>query len=232
MTLTVHHLQRSQSERVVWLCEELGLDYELRLYQRAPVTAPPEYVKLHPLGAAPVITDGSGSRVVTLAESAAILEYLAQDPQYPEYLYWFHFANGSLHPGISRSMFLSMLQLGDDSPTQQFVAHKERLLWENVDERLKKSKYLAGDEITLADFMTVYSLSTGRVFLPRDLTEFTGITRYLKDVSQRPAYQTALKKAEPDFVPAVSGPSPPVFAALAGFSGASSSKDRAEECNT
>ncbi|KAH7079855.1 putative glutathione S-transferase [Paraphoma chrysanthemicola] len=228
MTLTVHHLQRSQSERVVWLCEELGLDYELKLYQRAPVTAPLEYAKLHPLGAAPVITEDSGSKVITLAESAAILEYLARvhgngkfilspsDPQYPEYLYWFHSANGSLHPGISRSMFFSLLQLGDDSPWQQFVTKKERLLWENVDERLKKSKYLAGDEITLADFMTVYSLSTGRVFLPRDLTEFTGITRYLKDISQRPAYQIAMKKAEPDFVPAVSGPSPPRFAALAG----------------
>jgi len=72
--LTVHHLGKSQSERIVWLCEELGLPYELKLYDRDPVTrlAPPEYKALHPMGAAPVIDDGG----VVLAESGAIIEYL------------------------------------------------------------------------------------------------------------------------------------------------------------
>src|ERR1700704_5891610 len=73
--LTVHHLGKSQSERIVWLCEELGIPYELKRYERLPVTmlAPPEYKALHPLGAAPVITDVD----VVLAESAAIIEYIA-----------------------------------------------------------------------------------------------------------------------------------------------------------
>ena len=72
--LTVHHLHRSQSERIVWLCEELGIPYELKCYKRDPVTilAPPELKALHPMGAAPVITD---DRLV-LAESAAIVEYI------------------------------------------------------------------------------------------------------------------------------------------------------------
>src|SRR6195256_6716295 len=72
--LTVHHLGKSQSERIVWLCEELGIPYELKRYERLPVTmlAPPEYKALHPLGAAPVITDVD----VVLAESAAIIEYI------------------------------------------------------------------------------------------------------------------------------------------------------------
>ena len=72
--LTVHHLGKSQSERIVWLCEELGIPYDLKLYDRDPVTrlAPPEYKALHPLGAAPVITDGD----VVLAESGAIIEYI------------------------------------------------------------------------------------------------------------------------------------------------------------
>src|SRR5829696_8372473 len=72
--LTVHHLGKSQSERIVWLCEELGIPYELKIYDRDPVTrlAPPEYKALHPLGAAPVITDGD----VVLAESGAIIEYI------------------------------------------------------------------------------------------------------------------------------------------------------------
>jgi glutathione S-transferase len=73
--LTVHHLGKSQSERIVWLCEELGIPYELKVYDRDPVTrlAPPEYKALHPIGAAPVITDGD----LVLAESGAIIEYIA-----------------------------------------------------------------------------------------------------------------------------------------------------------
>src|SRR3954467_7167626 len=102
--LTVHHLGRSQSERIVWLCEELGLRYELKRYERDPATrlAPPEYKALHPVGTAPVITDGD----LVLGESGAIIESLlasyggarlarqAGDPQFASYLYWFHFANG------------------------------------------------------------------------------------------------------------------------------------------
>lgn len=71
--LIVHHLKVSQSDRVSWLCEELGLDYELKLYDRAPLFAPDEYKKLHPIGSAPVIEDGN----VKLAESEACLEYIA-----------------------------------------------------------------------------------------------------------------------------------------------------------
>src|SRR5438477_10826023 len=90
--LTVHHLGKSQSERIVWLCEELGIPYELKIYDRDPVTrlAPPEYKALHPIGAAPVITDGD----VVLAESGAIIEYivarygkgrLVLSPDHPDY---------------------------------------------------------------------------------------------------------------------------------------------------
>src|SRR5215475_8709131 len=106
--LTVHHLGHSQSERIVWLCEELGIPYELKRYERRADNrlAPPEYKALHPLGAAPVITDGT----LVLAESGAVVEYLIQtygggrlampsgQPDYPAYLYWFHFANGTLQP--------------------------------------------------------------------------------------------------------------------------------------
>src|SRR3954462_11105024 len=100
--LTVHHLGKSQSERIVWLCEELGLPYELKHYTRNSVTmlAPPDYKALHPIGAAPVITDGD----LVLAESGAIVDYIvamhgdgrhvlrADDPDFAQFLYWFHFA--------------------------------------------------------------------------------------------------------------------------------------------
>ena len=103
--LTVHHLGRSQSERIVWLCGELGLEYELKRYERRQDNrmAPPEYQALHPLGTAPVITDGA----LVLGESAAIVEYLIERhgqgrlgpppgaPGRADYLHWLHFAEGS-----------------------------------------------------------------------------------------------------------------------------------------
>ena len=115
--LTVHHLGKSQSERVVWLCEELGLDYELVRYARDPVTvlAPPELKALHPMGSAPLITDGGP----VLAESGAIVEYILakygvgrlviapEAPEFADYLRRFHFANGTLQLGMpSRRCFL------------------------------------------------------------------------------------------------------------------------------
>ena len=104
--LTIHHLQAGQSERIPWLCEELNIPYTLILHQRSPVFAPQSIRGLNPLGQAPVIQDGD----LTLAESAACIEYiihtygngrLAFPPShknYADYLYWFHFANGTLTP--------------------------------------------------------------------------------------------------------------------------------------
>jgi len=117
--LTVHHLQRGQSERVVWLCEELGIQYELKLHQRNKKTylAPEELAKLHPTSAAPVIEDNGK----ILAESGAIFEYILNiygdgklvvrpnEPNYMDYLYWLHFANGYFQPALSRYMLASRL---------------------------------------------------------------------------------------------------------------------------
>src|SRR5262249_21663526 len=103
--LVVHHLGISQSERIVWLCEELGIPYELKRYDRDPQTrmAPADYKALHSMGQAPIITDGD----VVLPESGAIMEYIIgkygdgrlaakpTDKNFADYLYWFHFANGS-----------------------------------------------------------------------------------------------------------------------------------------
>ena len=124
--LTVHHLGKSQSERIVWLCEELGIPYELKVYDRDAKTmlAPAEYKLLHPSGAAPVITDGA----VLLAESGAILDYIlarhgggglsvpADDAGFADYLYWLHFANGTLQPSMGRMMILARLNLPADHP--------------------------------------------------------------------------------------------------------------------
>ncbi|HEY8357844.1 MAG TPA: glutathione S-transferase, partial [Ramlibacter sp.] len=108
--IVVHHLNNSRSQRVLWLLEELRLPYELRRYQRDPQTmlAPPELRAVHPLGKSPVISDGN----LTLAESGAILEYLADrygagrlapppgTPERTRYSYWMHYAEGSLMPPL------------------------------------------------------------------------------------------------------------------------------------
>ena len=124
--LTIHHLGKSQSERIVWLCEELAVPYVLKHHTRDAVTnlSPPELRALHPLGAAPVITDGE----LVLAESGAIVEYiiakhgggrLALGPTHPDfaqYLYWFHFANSNLQPVMGRNMVLRRLDLPAETP--------------------------------------------------------------------------------------------------------------------
>lgn len=209
--LTIHHLGKSQSERIIWLCEELALPYELKHYQRDPVTilAPPELKELHPLGAAPVITEGE----LVLAESGAIIEYiiakhgggrLALGPTHPDfaqYLYWFHFANSNLQPIMGRNMILRRLDLAPDNPT--LVATKGRLdrALGVVETRLRDVDYLAGQEFTAADIMMVFSLTTMRVFLPLDLAPYAHIRAYLRRIGDREAYQRAMHKGDPDMAP-------------------------------
>ncbi len=205
--LIVHHLGKSQSERIPWLCEELNIPYELKLYARDPVTmlAPPEYKALHAIGAAPVITDGT----LILAESGAVMEYIlakygnghlvpaANHPDFPPYLYWFHFANGTLQPSMGRNMVLRRLNLPADNPV--LLAMQERLdrALNLVEERLAQAPYFAGGAFTAADIIMVFSLTTMRYFLPLDLIPYPHILTYLARISQRPAYQTAMNKSDP-----------------------------------
>jgi len=205
--LTVHHLGVSQSERIVWLCEELDLPYELKIYDRDAVTrlAPPDYKALHPLGAAPVIQDGD----ILLAESGAIVEYivakygngrLVRAPDHPDFaafLYWFHFANGTLQPATGRNMILGRLDLAADNPLIKAMKARLDLALGLVEARLEKVEYLAGDELTAADIMAVFSLTTMRYFLPYDLSPYPAIRAYLQRVAARPAYRRAMAKGDP-----------------------------------
>jgi glutathione S-transferase len=204
--LTVHHLGKSQSERIVWLCEELGIEYELKRYPRSPVLAPPEYKALHPIGAAPVITDGD----LVLAESGAIVEYILSryangrlaltygHPDFAQYLYWFHFANGTLQSSMGRCMILNRLKLATDDPV--LLAARARLdnAFNLVEARTRDATYLAGDEFTAADIMTVFSLTTMRYFLPYDLAGLPNIRAYLARIGSRDAYRRAMAKGDPE----------------------------------
>jgi glutathione S-transferase len=209
--LTIHHLGKSQSERIVWLCEELAIPYQLKIYERDPVTrlGPPEYKALHPLGTAPIISDGD----LVLAESAAIMEYLMakhgsgdlmptpNDPGFADYLYWFHFANGTLQPNLGRSMILTMLNLPADNPLLQFVNGRRELAMSLVERRLGETDYLAGNAFTAADIVSVFSLTTMRLFLPFDLSPYPNILAYLQRIGARAAYRRAMEKGDPGFAP-------------------------------
>ena len=205
--LTVHHLGKSQSERIVWLCEELGIPYELKRYTRDAVTmlAPPDYKALHQIGSAPVITDGG----LVLAESGAVVDYIIAKygngrltvkpghPDFPAYLYWLHFANGTLQPSMGRCMTLNRLKLPDDNPVQ--VAMRARLdrAFDLVDARTREAEYLGGSEFTAADIMMGFSLTTMRYFLPYDLKRCPNIVGYLARIGARPAYRRAMEKGDP-----------------------------------
>ena len=163
--LTIHHLGHSQSERIVWLCEELGVPYELVLHERDPVTilSPPALRALHPLGAAPVIQDDG----LLLAESAAITEYIIvkhgggrlrlgpDHPDFASYLYWFHFANGNLQPVMGRLMVVGRAGWPPDHPEQMAAQGRLDRVMALVEARLGEADHLAGREFTAADIMTV-----------------------------------------------------------------------------
>jgi len=205
--LIVHHLGKSQSERVVWLCEELEIPYELKCYARDAKTmlAPADYKALHSIGSAPVINDGG----LVLAESGAIVDYIvakygkgrltlgAGDPDFAPFLYWFHFANGTLQANLGRLMILNRLKLADDNPI--LLATKARVdrAFELVEARTGEAAYLAGRAFTTADIMMGFSLTTMRYFQPYDLARCPNIIGYLARIGARPAYRRAMEKGDP-----------------------------------
>jgi glutathione S-transferase len=205
--LTVHHLGVSQSERIVWLCEELEIPYELRRYERDPVTrlAPPEYKALHPVGTAPVITDGD----LVLGESGAIMEYvisrhgggrLARHPghaEYGNYLYWFHYANGSFQPLLHRTLVAQRLAPAEGHRVLADLKGRLERALAFIDQRLGEVEYLAGRDLTAADIMIVFSFTTMRSFTPYELKSCPHILAYLKRIGARAAYQRAMGKGDP-----------------------------------
>lgn len=205
--LTVHHLGVSQSDRIVWLCEELAIPYELVRYERDPTTrlAPAEYKALHPSGTAPVITDDD----LLLGESGAIIEYIIgrygdgrlivgpEQPNFADYLFWFHFANGSMMPSTMIELIASMLGAGEDNAILQSLRQRGDRAFAMVDQRLATVPYFAGADFTAADIIMLFPMTTMRMFAPRDLTPYPNIRAYLQRIGERPAYRRAAAKADP-----------------------------------
>lgn len=206
--LTVHHLRISQSERIVWLCEELGLEYDLKLYNRDPETrlAPAELKALHPMEIAPLIEDAG----IMLGESGAIVDYIvgkyAPDTKlvpgpdhadFAEHLYWFHFANATLM--TNGMMGIAVNAVGAQMPPP--LAKRITNAWAAIERRLGEADYFGGSQLTTADIMLGFSLTTARAFNDMTIDHMPNLKAYLGRIGARDAYQAAMAKAEPGFPP-------------------------------
>ena len=206
--LTIHHLRISQSERIVWLCEELEIEYDLKLYNRNPETrlAPPELKALHPMQIAPVITDGD----LVLGESGAIMDYIvgkyapdtplvprADNPDFADHLYWYHFANATLMTNGMMSIAVNAVGAEMPPPLMKRVTNA----WGHIEKRLGEADYFSGSNFTTADIMLGFSLTTARAFNDMSIEHMPNLKAYLQRIGAREAYQRAIAKAEPGFPP-------------------------------
>jgi glutathione S-transferase len=206
--ITIYHLSTSRSERIIWLMEELELPYEVeRLDRQSNLAAPEQLKEVHPLGRAPIIRDGD----VTLAESGAIVDYItrrlgsgrmAVGPEarnFADYLFWLHFAEGSFASQLLREWYLDLLMPeGDNNPIVSRVHAESRLQLNFVEDHLGRVPYFAGFDFTAADIMMAFPFTTMQSFNQLDLSDRPNIQAYVKRITNRPAYKTAMAAAGPD----------------------------------
>ena len=216
--ITVHHLENSRSQRILWLLEELGVPYEIKPYKRDPKTslAPPELLQVHPLGKSPVITDGG----LTIAESGAIIEYLVErygkgalvppqgSPQRLRYTYWLHFAEGTAMPPLVMKLVFNRIEHGPmpffARPIARGIAQKvkrgfidpnlERIV-SHMEAELGRGEWFAGGEFTAADIQMSFPAEAAAA--RAGASTMPNIKRFLERIHARPAYKRALEKGGP-----------------------------------
>jgi glutathione S-transferase len=217
--ITVHHLNNSRSQRVLWLLEELGLPYEIRKYQRDAKTmlAPPELLKVHPLGKSPVITDDG----VTVAESGAIIEYLLErhgegrlepargTPERLRFTYWLHFAEGSAMSPLLMKLVFDRIETSPmpffARPIARSMSRKVKTAMvepnlkrhlDHMERELTKSEWFAGDEFTAADIQMSFPVEASALRAGLDASRPKLMT-FLKKIHARPAFRRALERGGP-----------------------------------
>ncbi|WP_066480958.1 MULTISPECIES: glutathione S-transferase family protein [unclassified Sphingomonas] len=204
MTIVVHHLENSRSQRVLWLIEELGLPYEVQRYARdaATMLAPPALRRVHPLGKSPVIQDGD----TVVAETGAIVEYLvdradgrlgapAHRDSALRYRYFLHYAEGSLMPPLLVKLVLSRVPLMG-KPAMKRIQPMIDVHLDYVETELAARPYFAGDQFTAADVMMSFPLEAARSRAGLDASRPATIA-WLDTIHARPAYQAALARGGP-----------------------------------
>lgn len=220
--IVVHHLEKSRSQRVLWLLEELGLPYEVKVYQRDPKTilAPKALMAVHPLGKSPVITDGE----ITVAESGAIIEYLVErydaegrfkpaagSQAALDYRYWMHYAEGSLMtplilalvfarlPSQPMPFFVKPIVKGLSAKViASYVRPQLQTHFRFIEQQLAKSDWFAGDAFTAADIQMSYPLMAAT---ERSGLELPRVRDFVARVKARPAWQRAESKYGPFELP-------------------------------
>lgn len=217
--ITVHHLEDSRSQRVLWLLEELGVDYEIKLYKRDPKTmlGPESLKQIHPLGKSPVLEDDGRA----IAESGAIIEYLVEhygdgrlippagSDERLAYTYWLHYSEGSLMPLMLLKLIFDRLAyppmplvmrpaaaLIAMGVKGKFVAPRLKDQLDFIEGELAKSTWFAGDEFTAADIQMSFPLeaAVARNAIGEDRPN---IRNFVKTIHARPAYQRALERGGP-----------------------------------
>jgi len=213
--ITVHHLNNSRSQRILWLLEELGLDYEIKRYQRNPQTmlAPPELRAVHPLGKSPVIVEGD----MVLAESGAIVETLADrygagrlapapgSPERVRYLYWLHFAEGTAQPPLLLKLLFDRVKSKAPffvRPVARAIADKvlDTFVLPNIgrnldfmEGELARDEWFAGPQFSAADIQMSFPLEAYRARGGLDERR-PRLMRFLERIHSRPAYRRAVER--------------------------------------
>lgn len=213
--ITLHHLNNSRSQRILWMLEELGVEYEIKCYQRDDQTnlAPESLKKVHQLGKSPVITDGE----VTVAESGAIIDYLgrkysessliphADTEAYRQYTYWLHFAEGTLMPPMVAKLVFDKVRQNAKPFFVKMIANKiaDKVMdgyygvnlvanLKYVDQYLAENEWFAGDTLSGADVQMSFPLEA---MASRNVAgEYPNIAAYVKRIHARPAYQQGLSR--------------------------------------
>ena len=211
MTIIVHHLENSRSQRILWMLEELGLPYRITRYERNKQTmlAPPELKRVHPLGKSPVIEDTDdtvGTRGRVVAETGAIAEYLVEKadgrlgaPPHRDaalrYRFWLHYAEGSLMPPLLVLLVLGRIPFfGKRAATR--IQPMVDVHLDYVEAELSQRPWFAGDTMTAADIMMSFPLEAARSRAGLGPSRPATIA-WLDKVHARPAYQAALAKGGP-----------------------------------
>jgi glutathione S-transferase len=214
--ITVHHLNNSRSQRILWLLEELGLEYDIKRYQRDAKTmlAPPELRKIHPLGKSPVVTDGD----LTLAESGAIIEYLvgrygngrlvppADTPERLRYTYWLHYAEGSLQPLLLMKLFFGRIEKGPmpffakpiakaivAKVTGGFISPNLERNFDYLEGELARSTWFAGEAFSAANVQMSFPLEAAVSRGGLD-SKRPKLMAFLERIHARPAYKKAIER--------------------------------------
>lgn len=201
--IIVHHLNNSRSQRVLWLLEELGIEYEIKFYERDPKTmlAPESLHQVHPLGKSPVITDAD----FAIAESGAIIEYIIDcyangrlvpasgTPEHLRYTYWLHYAEGSAMPLLVMQLVLNKFGAGDSSVVSGFVAPQIKLHFDYIESELGKSTWFVGEEFTAADIQMSFPLELIAMH-PKEVESRPKLKEFIDRIHGRPAYKSALER--------------------------------------